>query len=159
VGVFERIVDLLGEANADFSTMEHEPVRTSQEAAQVRGTPLEQGAKALVLEVGLVPGDDLVMAVISAARRTDFKKLKRHLGTKRVQLAKPDKVAQRTGCEPGGVPPFGNLFGMRVIMDPTLVELSRIDFNAGERTRSIDMLCADYVRVVDPEVVDFAADE
>lgn len=154
-GVFERIVDLLTRHGADFRVMEHEPVRTSEQAAQVRGTPLERGAKALVLDTG----GDLVMAVISAARRADFRKLKTHLGSRRVQLASAEAVVERTGCLPGGVPPFGNLFGLRVLMDPSLRAVDRIDFNAGERTRSVDLRREDFERVVRPEVVDFAADE
>jgi len=152
--VFDRIVDLLTRHGADFRVMEHEPVRTSEQAARVRGTPLERGAKALVLDTG----GDLVMAVISAARRTDFGKLKRHLGSRRVQLASAEAVMDRTGCLPGGVPPFGNLFGLRVLMDPSLRAVDRIDFNAGERARSMDLRREDYERIVRPEVVDFAAD-
>lgn len=155
MAVFDRIVDLLTRHGADFRVMEHEPVRTSEQAAQVRGTPLERGAKALVLDAG----GDLVMAVISAARRTDFRKLKAHLGSRRVQLASADAVMERTGCLPGGVPPFGNLFGLRVLMDPSLATVDRIDFNAGERTRSMDLRREDYQRIVRPEVVDFAAEE
>lgn len=155
MAVFDRIVDLLTRHGADFRVMEHAPVRTSEQAAQVRGTPLERGAKALVLDTG----DDLVMAVISAARRTDFRKLKAHLGSRRLQLASAEAVKERTGCLPGGVPPFGNLFGLRVLMDPSLRAVGRIDFNAGERTRSMDLRRDDYERTVRPEVVDFAADE
>lgn len=153
--VFDRIVDLLTCHGADFCVMEHEPVRTSEQAARVRGTPLERGAKALVLDIG----GDLVMAVISAARRADFRKLKTHLGSRRVQLASVEAAMDRTGCLPGGVPPFGNLFGLRVLMDTSLRAVDRIDFNAGERTRSMDLRREDYERIVCPEIIGFAADE
>ena len=152
MGVYDSIIDLLNEAGLEYRAMEHEPVRTSEEAAQVRGTPLERGAKALVLECG----DGLVLAVLSAASKVDFKALKRKLGHKRVQMASAEQVLQATGCEPGGVPPFGNLFGLRVIVDPTLLENEWIDFNAGERTRSIEMRAADYLQLVGGEVVRFS---
>jgi len=152
---YDRIIELLRSAGVDFRVIEHEPVRTSEEAAHVRGTPLEQGAKALVLRAG----DSFVMAVISAARRIDFQKLKHLLGTPKPSFASPHEVDEQTGCPPGGVPPFGNLFGLRVVMDPTLAELERIDFNAGERARSIEMSSADYIRIVRPEIADIAKDE
>jgi Ala-tRNA(Pro) deacylase len=152
---YDRIVELLRVAGVEFRAIEHEPVRTSEEAARVRGTPLEQGAKALVLRAG----DGFVMAVISAARRVDFQKLKRLLGTEKPRFASADEVDQQTGCPPGGVPPFGNLFGLKVVMDPTLAALERIDFNAGERTRSIEMSSRDYIRIVQPQIADIAADE
>ena len=148
--VFERITELLEGNAAGFRVMEHEPVRTSEQAARVRGTPLEQGAKALVLKAG----DEFVMVVISAAVKVDFGKLRAYLGGGKVRFATPEEVAERTGCQPGGVPPFGNLFGLRVIVDPTLTEHERIDFNAGERTKSVDMRTEDYLRIVSPEIVD-----
>ncbi|MBP8950777.1 MAG: hypothetical protein KBI47_00190 [Armatimonadetes bacterium] len=152
MGAFDEILKLLQGAGAEHHVMEHEPVRTSEQAAQVRGTELGQGAKALVLECG----DSLLMAVISAAKQVDFRALKRELGEKRVQMASPEKVMQATGCEPGGVPPFGHLFGLRVILDPALLEYEWIDFNAGERTRSVEMRATDYLRLSGAEVVSFA---
>jgi len=149
---YERIIDLLDNSGAEYRTFEHEPVRTSEQAAQVRGTSLAQGAKALVLECG----DGLVMAVISASKRVDFKRIKAALGEKRVQMASADRVLEATGAEPGGVPPFGNLFNLRVILDPALLEHEWIDFNAGERTRSIEMRAEDYLRLSGAEVIEFS---
>ena len=150
--VFERIVAQLRQHEAEHRTFEHEPVRTSEEAARVRGTPLGQGAKAMVLEAG----DELVLVVLSASRKVDFRKLKAHLGARRVQMASAERVREATGCEPGGVPPFGSLFGLRVLLDPSLLEHERIDFNAGERTRSVEMRSKDFVAIERPEVVEFA---
>jgi len=150
---YQAIIKLLEEGGAEYRTFAHEPVRTSEQAAAVRGTPLRQGAKALVLDCG----ETLVVAVISAASKVDFRALKRALGSKRVQMASPEKVLAATGCEPGGVPPFGGLFGLRTIVDPSLMENEWIDFNAGERTRSVEMRAADYLRLSGAEVIAFAA--
>ncbi len=150
--VYDTIIGVLEESGVEYRTMEHEAVRTSEEAAAVRGTRLEQGAKALVLECG----DELILAVISAASKVDFKALKKALEQKRVQMASADKVMDATGCRPGGVPPFGHLFGLRVIVDPTLLENEWIDFNAGERTRSVEMRAQDYVTLAGAEVIEFS---
>lgn len=152
MNTYEAIVRLLDEAGVEYRTFEHEPVRTSEQAAAVRGTPLERGAKALVLECG----DELIVAVISAAAKVDFKALKRALGMKRVQMASPQRVQAATGCAPGGVPPFGRMFGLRTLVDPSLLEQEWIDFNAGERTRSVEMRADDYRRLSGAQVVQFA---
>ena len=140
MSVFDQILSLLEQHGAEHRTFEHEPVRTSEEAARVRGTPLERGAKAIVLKT------DKVKSSV----------LRRHLGVKRMSFASADDVRAVTGCEPGGVPPFGNLFGLRVVMDSRLAEQEWIDFNAGERTRSVEMQCADFIAIVKPEITSFA---
>ncbi len=152
MNAYETIIQLLETDGVDYQACEHEPVRTSEQAARVRGTALERGAKALVLECG----DDLVLAVISAASKVDFKALKRTLGVRRVQMAPAEKVIATTGCEPGGVPPFGHLFGLRVIVDPSLLVNEWIDFNAGERTRSVEMRSADWLRLSGAQILPFA---
>jgi Ala-tRNA(Pro) deacylase len=148
---YEAIVQRLHEAGVDHRTFEHEAVRTSEEAAAVRGTPLEQGAKALVLECG----EGLILAVLSAAGKVDFKALKEAFDTRRVQMAPAERVREVTGCEPGGVPPFGDLFGLPTVVDPSLLENEWIDFNAGERTRSVEMRALDYVRLSGAQVLSF----
>ena len=58
------------------------------------------------------------------------------------------------GVEPGGVPPFGGLFGLDIICDTALFENDSIVFNAGDRSFSIGMKADDYRRLADPTVVD-----
>ena len=38
------------------------------------------------------------------------------------------------GCEIGGMPPFGNLYGMEVYVSDKLAEDEEIAFNAGSHT-------------------------
>ena len=53
-----------------------------------------------------------------------------------------------TGCVPGAVPPFGSLWGVRTLVDGSLLQQGPgINFNAGLRTRSVAMRTDDYVRV------------
>lgn len=50
--VVSKILDLLRNGGYWFETFEHEPVRTSEEAAKARtGYTLAQGAKAMIVRV------------------------------------------------------------------------------------------------------------
>ena len=51
------------------------------------------------------------------------------------------------GCKPGAVPPFGNLFGLTVLVDEELAQREEIAFNAGSNTVSIVMRVADFLRL------------
>ena len=50
--ITKQITDIFKENNLWFETFEHEPVRTSEEAAKIRpGYDLNQGAKAMIVKV------------------------------------------------------------------------------------------------------------
>jgi Ala-tRNA(Pro) deacylase len=123
--------------------MEHAPVFTSEEAARVRGTPIGAGAKALVF----LAADRPVHVVLPGARRVDNARLRAVLGVRTLRFATPEELLALTGCVPGAVPPFGNLFGLPVIVDEALAEQEEIAFNAGSNAVSIIMRGDDFIRL------------
>jgi Ala-tRNA(Pro) deacylase len=141
--VTERLERWLRERGARFRLLEHAPVFTSEEAARVRGTPIEAGAKALVL----IAHDRPVHVVLPGHRRVDNARLRAILGTRTLRFATPEELFSLTGCVPGAVPPLGNLFGLPVFVDEPLAEREEIAFNAGSNTISIVMSCADFLRL------------
>ena len=155
--VTSKILDLLKAGGYWFETFEHEPVRTSEEAAKVRtGYSLEQGAKAIIIRVKRSQQDkEFLMLVLPGDKRFDGVKLKALLGAKDIRFATTEEVGKLTdGVEPGGVPPFGNLFDLKVIVDPSLMKLEKIVFNAGDRRFSVAMKAEDYRKIVKPEITE-----
>ncbi len=148
----EKIKNLLVENQIEFETFEHEPVRTSEEAAKIRpGYALQQGAKALIVKTK----NGFLMLVMPANLRMSGSKVKKHLEIKDLRFATPEEVSEIThGVQVGGVPPFGNIFQIPVIVDPKLFQNERIVFNAGDRSFSIGLKSADYRKVVKFEEVD-----
>src|SRR5574341_1600936 len=146
--VTERLERWLHERGERFRLIEHPPVFTSEEAARVRGTPLEAGAKALVLQAE----DRPVHVVLPGHRRIDNARLRAILGTRALRFATPEELLALTGCVPGAVPPFGNLFGLPVLVDEELTEREEIAFNAGSNAVSIVMRCADFLRLAEAQV-------
>ena len=150
--VTERLVRWLGEAGIAFELLTHAPVRTSEEAARVRGTRLQDGAKALVVRAG----DRYVHCVLAAHRRADNAALRSILGTRTLRFATAEELSELTGCAPGAVPPFGNLFGLPVFVDEELAARERIAFNAGSNAVSITMRADDFIRSSGATVCRFA---
>ncbi len=157
VSVFERIISLLDSKGVSYIHMTHEHVHRSAEAAKIRGTRLEQAAKALVLQD---KNEEVYMFVVGGNRRLDLKKIKKGiLHVKNISLAHPDLVLEKTGCSVGSVPPFGNLFGLKVFIDKNLVETQEeIVFSAGTHNDSIKMKVRDYISVVRPALKDYSVD-
>ena len=155
--VVSKIVGLLESGGYWFETFEHEPVRTSEEAAKVRmGYSQTQGAKAMIVRVKKSASEkSFAMLVLTGDKRLDFAKVKQLFGARNIRFATEEEVVKLTGgVLPGGVPPFGNLFDLPVIADPLLFENEKIVFNAGDRRFSIAMKSDDYKRMVRVRVFD-----
>jgi prolyl-tRNA editing enzyme YbaK/EbsC (Cys-tRNA(Pro) deacylase) len=158
--VVSQILALLKENNCWHETFEHEPVRTSEEAAKTRpGYTLHQGAKAMIVRAKGAQ-TRFVMLVLPADLRFDNAKVKSVLNAKDVRFATEAEVLELTRrVQPGAVPPFGNLFQLEVVADASLFENEKIVFNAGDRRFSVAMKSDEYKRIVNPQVGSFARKE
>ncbi|HEY4518104.1 MAG TPA: YbaK/EbsC family protein [Candidatus Paceibacterota bacterium] len=154
--VVGKIREMLDVAGIAYKTFEHAPVRTSEEAAALRPEyNLHQGAKALIVRVRLAEGKKFVMLIVPGDQKFNESKVKAALGAKEVRFATEQEVGEITnGVQIGGVPPFGNLFGLAVYADNGVFGNDEIIFNAGDRAFSIAMKSSDWRKVVNPTEVD-----
>jgi len=150
----KRIRQLLDSKDKEYKLSEHEPVYTSEQAAQVRGADLKSGVKALILKTN---ESKFILALIAADRRIDLKRLAKHINTKSLKLAKPDEVLKRTNCEIGSVHPFGIIHNLPTYMDSSVLENEYVEFNIGVHTKSIRMKSKDLIEIVKPEIGKFSA--
>lgn len=146
-----KIIEFLQAKRIPFEKLEHAPVTTSDAASGARGSRLAQGAKALIVKAD----ERYYHLIISAAERVDNKKLRKTLGTRRVRFANSEELVELTGCQPGAVPPFGNLFGLPVFMDDALLSEETVYFNCGSHTVSLRMSRTDLERATEAQIVDF----
>ena len=67
-------------------------------------------------------GDRYLMAVVPATHSVDLGALYRGFG-REIGLATEEEVAKLfADCEPGAVPPFGQVYGIETILDEAFVE-------------------------------------
>ncbi|ETX01506.1 YbaK/EbsC family protein [Candidatus Entotheonella palauensis] len=150
--VLDRLVQRLETRGIPFKLLHHEPVYTSEEAAQVRGTTLASGAKALICKAD----DRFIMVVMPADRRMASRRMRRHESIRSLRFASREEVAELTGLQPGSIPPFGSLFNLPTWCDHRLAEQSTINFNAGDHSVSISMAYTDYAAEEQPKLGEFA---
>jgi len=150
--VFEQIVTDLEKKKIAFNVTEHEPVKTSEEAAKVRGVALSTGAKALVMF-----GDDKpMMIVLSGDKKIDMKAFKTLFSVRDLRMATPEEVEKVSGVQIGAVPPFGHIFSIPLYLDASLRVNETIFFNPGRHDKTIGMKEADYERASQPIVGQFS---
>lgn len=150
--VFERLVALLDQRGVHYRVLRHEPVFTSEQAAQIRGTTLASGAKALICKAD----GDFKMFVMPADRRLASKRVRKERGYRSLRFASQEEVADLTSLRPGSIPPFGSLFTLPTLCDRGLADQPEINFNAGDNAISIGMAYADFAQVEMPELGNYA---
>jgi Ala-tRNA(Pro) deacylase len=148
----EKILKIFEEGGINYKFYEHEPVYTSEQAAEVRGVELKTGCKSMILKT---KEGKFIMANIAADRRIDLKKLERIVGD-RLSFATREEVLKATNCESGSVPPFGRLFGLQTLLDESVLENDFVNFNIGVLTKSVRISKEDLVRVMNPVIARFA---
>jgi Ala-tRNA(Pro) deacylase len=72
----------------DYQELEHEPVYTSKQAAEVRGESLDEGAKSLVLKIG----NSFILVVLPGSKRLSSKKVKDLFNVSEFRFARPEEV-------------------------------------------------------------------
>lgn len=147
--VFDRIIELLDTSQTPYILTEHQPVRTSEEAARVRGVEMKTGAKAMVLK----NKEQYVLCVLPADKRIDWKKVRQLLSTKEIRFATEEEAEKVTTVKMGSVPPFGNILNLPTYYDKALLENEYVNFNPGSKTHSIAMRTADLISLVSPQLV------
>jgi Ala-tRNA(Pro) deacylase len=101
--------------------------------------------------------NDLALAVIPASKKLNLDALRAESGIANVRLAKESEFANFfTSCQPGAVPPFGNLFGIRTFVDIGMALQDFLVFTAGTHTDVVSMRFSDYARLVKPLMVHIA---
>jgi Ala-tRNA(Pro) deacylase len=141
----------LSEFRATYSTLTHAAAIRASDVAASAGIPCREMAKPVLVRID----GALAMAVVPAHERVDLARLRTAADARKVVLATEDEFGARfPECEPGAMPPFGNLYGLALYVDRRLAQDHAICFNAGNHTDLIRMRFVDFERLAQPRIVD-----
>lgn len=149
----KRLKDFLDQHGVKYVSISHSPAFTAQEIAASAHIPGRELAKTVMVKLD----GKMAMAVLPASYQVDLDGLKKLAGAGRIELANEEEFRDLfPGCEPGAMPPFGNLYEMPVFVSETLAEDEEIAFNAGSHTELVRLGYADFVRLVEPKLGRFS---
>ncbi|MEV6928536.1 YbaK/EbsC family protein [Dactylosporangium sp. NPDC051485] len=97
-----------------FRVVEHGPVRSLAEAAQVRGVAVPDVVKTLVVRLA---DDDYRFVLVPGGRVISWPKLRALLGVTRMSMPDAATAKAATGFERGTITPFGSSTAWPVIAD------------------------------------------
>jgi len=135
-----------------YVIVQHSPVFTAQEIAESVHVSGRHFAKSVLVKLDGVPA----LAVLPATRQIDLDALAEAAGADAVELADETELNGRfPECDPGAVPPFGNLFDLPVYLNSALAEQEELIFNAGRHTEVMRLSFEDFAALVEPRIADF----
>jgi Ala-tRNA(Pro) deacylase len=150
VGRLKRFLD---ENHIKYVSLSHSPAFTAQEIAASAHVPGRELAKTVIVKLD----EKMAMAVLPASYFVDLERLAEVAGVQQAELATEQEFKSLfPGCEPGAMPPFGNLYDMPVFASASLEEDNEIAFNAGSHTELLRLAYLDFKRLVEPRVASFS---
>lgn len=149
----QQLKNYLDRHHVKYVATTHSTAYTAQEIAALAHVRGEEFAKTVIVRID----GELAMAVLPASYHVDLTLLKAAAHGKKIGMAsEPDFQDRFPGCEEGAMPPFGQLYGMRVFVDATLVLDKEIVSNAGTHHEVIRMAYADFAELAEPKVANFS---
>ena len=131
MAMLERLQEYLDQNRVTYTHTAHPLAYTAREVAAAEHLPAREVAKAVIF----LGDNGYRMAVLPANRLLDFQELRTVLGFTHARLATEQELAQLfPDCELGAMPPFGNLYGIPVYLDSSLLDDEMIAFKTPART-------------------------
>ncbi len=152
--VAKKLRAFLDEHRVRYWVLKHHEEFTSQQIAQALHIPGQELAKVVIVKAG----GELIMAVLPASLLVDLEAFARAAGVEQAELATEEEFkGSFPDCEVGAMPPFGNLYDMKVLVDKNLTEDEEIVFEAGNHKEAIKIAYSDFAELARPIVAEYAA--
>lgn len=97
-----------------------------------------------------------VIVLMHGDREVSAKTLARRLGVKRAGPCDVKTAERHTGCQVGGISPFGTRDRLKVYVEASILELDRIFINGGKRGFMVEIDPLDLEQALQPEPVSVA---
>jgi Ala-tRNA(Pro) deacylase len=139
--ILTKLKDFLDANHVVYEVRSHPRAFTAQEVAAAQHVRGREVAK---------------VAVLPAPYHVDIARLGEATGKHDLRVATEAEFAGLfPSCEPGAMPPFGNLYGVPVWVDRSLTQDEEIFFNAGNHEQTVHLSYTDFARLVQPRIASF----
>ncbi len=136
--------------NIDYTLVPHITSFTAQETAQKTHIKGNELSKVVVIS----DHKKLMMVVIPASCILLQRSIAKLLNSSSLSIVPEHQFKDSfPGCEIGAMPPFGNLYGMDVLVAKELSEQKYITFNGGAHNLLIRMRTSDFLNMTDAQII------
>jgi Ala-tRNA(Pro) deacylase len=147
MNIAPTLVRELAEHGIAYDIVHHHHSDTSLNVAHAAHVPAAKMVKTVILE----DKDGYVMALIPANRQLKISWINKALNRQMELATEPELQSLFTDCELGAVPPIGEAYGIKTVVDSQLDECEDVYIEAGNHTDLLHLskggfhkLTADY---------------
>ncbi|MGW7437218.1 YbaK/EbsC family protein [Streptomyces sp. NPDC054849] len=156
--MYQRLIDLLDGHQARYRLIDHPAEGRTDLASVLRGHPLEQAAKCIIVRVSITKRvGKYVLAVVPGDRQVDLEAVAALFGGGRTAFATPEIAERLAGSVCGTVMPLSFHPDLHLVVDEGLILTEEIYFNAARLDRSVALSTPDYLAIATPQVAAIAA--
>ncbi|UCH73230.1 MAG: YbaK/EbsC family protein [Rhodospirillales bacterium] len=145
MSIAATVREYLEELDVVYDIVEHPASKTSLETAHRAHLPANCLAKGVLIK------DDngvLSLAVVPSDRSVDLERVSGTLGHT-AEIASESDVSERfEDCELGAVPPIGNAYALRVLLDERLTQEDEIYMEAGDHHELVHVRGDEFKRLM-----------
>lgn len=150
---YDRLVALLDEQKARYRVIEHVPEGRTELISPIRGNPLHQAAKCIIVMLKVDKKTTRhVLVVVPGDTRVDFHALKAMYGASYCSFATVENAERLGGSVVGTILPFSFHPELELVVDPQVLENAEMFFNAARLDRSLCLATEDYRRIASPKL-------
>ena len=153
----ERLLSMLEELGIEATTHRHRPVFTVADNRGLRGDLPGAHCKTLFFKDRK---GGLWLAVVEESRDLDLKALSNLIGAARLSFARPERVRDHLGVEPGAVTPLALVNDheakIRVVLDRAVMEADLVNLHPLVNDRTTAIRPPDLLRFLDSCGHDYA---
>jgi Ala-tRNA(Pro) deacylase len=130
----------LQQQSADYDLVAHPHTETSMNTAAAAHVPGRRLAKAVIVK----DGEAYLMVVVPSDHHVHLGRLHQQLG-REVGLASEDELARLfPDCELGAIPPIGDLYGLKTLVDAGLFSQPEVFLESGDHAHLVKVSGAQF---------------
>ncbi len=146
----QNVINYLSSKNIPFTVREHMPAFSAQEVAAKAHISGRRVAKTVIVKID----GQISICVIPAVEQVNLSLLRQVSCSTSAEIAREDEfLGYFTDFEPGVMPPFGNLFGMKVYLSESLNQPLPVAFSSGSSSRLLEISWEDFNKLVNPVLI------
>lgn len=143
--VSKKIINFLEKSKVKYKILQHKTVFTAFDKVQTLKVPGKIVGKTLILK----GGKELFFCTIPANKNLNLKKIKKLIDREKIELASEKLIKNKiTGVKVGAIPPFGNLWKAKTLIDKSFKKEKEIIINGGDWKFSIKISPKDLPKLV-----------